>query len=81
MASFCQMARVGVEPTNIRLSTQSLCQFAYRAFDWRQIPSRDLRARELNPASELMKLRRAPARPQLFLGGEGVEPFVFRLTV
>ena len=29
------MTRVGVEPTNTRLSTSSLCQFAYLVIKWR----------------------------------------------
>jgi hypothetical protein len=46
------VAEVGVEPTSTRLSIWRLCQFAYPA-DKRE---KELRAWELNPSSEPMKL-------------------------
>ena len=66
------MTKVGVEPTQPRLSTWRLYQLAYSVavpfpvspLSLTPTPSIQLQTWELNPASRLMRPSRAPARLQ-----------------
>jgi hypothetical protein len=60
-----RVARVGVEPTDIGLSTRSLCQFAYRAILSLHSCRTDLRARDSNHGLRTYETRPSTSPPAM----------------